>query len=458
MRRYGTWVVVLVVAGAAAVGFVSLSGSPLEVDSAVARYAPLRKFVEERGKTRLPNVYRITMPQTGRILPITLEEGDRVSKGDVVARMDPKDLDLAVREAEARIRRLEAEIVENDDDRLERSSLKQTEHILDSVAQMVEAAQEQTKSSKARNDFFESESERIRRLRERNAASETDLNRAEMDRVESWVNHQKDMLTLRANQAAQSAAKILPILIGQYIEKKELRRDVLEGQLAEAKVQLERETLDKQRGELVSPVSGVILNRNVSNQRVLSAGELLLEIGRLEDLQIEADLLSEDVVNVHVGDRADVVGAVIGDQPVQATVVRIYPRGFTKVSSLGVEQQRVTVVLSVSREDLNRLADEGRQLGSDFRIRLRIYTESKDRALIIPSTALVRDARGQWQVFYIREGSAVLTTVKTGLSNDRDVEILDGLQEGDRVILAPESSLADGQRVVAQQDVDSPKT
>jgi HlyD family secretion protein len=127
-------------------------------------------------------------------------------------------------------------------------------------------------------------------------------------------------------------------------------------------------------------------------------------------------------------------------------VHRIYPAGFTKVSSLGVEQQRVNVIVRFAEGVLEKLREQ-RDLGVDYRVRVRIFTEHKSDALLVPRTALFRGADGGWEVFVVRDRRAKLQPVEVGLMNDERVEIISGLQQGEIVVLAPESSLIDGTRV-----------
>jgi HlyD family secretion protein len=171
-----------------------------------------------------------------------------------------------------------------------------------------------------------------------------------------------------------------------------------------------------------------------------------MKIGELERMEVEADVLSQDVVDVKEGQQAEIYGPAIGREPVPAKVTRIFPAGFTKISSLGVEQQRVKVVLSFDPRYLKRLRAE-RQLGVDFRVGVRIFTANSDDALIVPRSALFRGAAGQWQVFAVRNGRVQLIDVGVGLMNDELVEIADGLAEDEVVVLAPETTLVDGMRV-----------
>jgi HlyD family secretion protein len=151
-------------------------------------------------------------------------------------------------------------------------------------------------------------------------------------------------------------------------------------------------------------------------------------------------------VRVKSGQSVEVHGAAIGQTPARAQVARIYPAGFTKVSSLGVEQQRVKVIMKFTPDDCKRLRDE-HDLGVDYRVRVRIFTAEATGSLAIPRSALFRGANNDWRVFVVRSGRAHLQAVKVGLANDESVEIVDGLTEGEQVILAPETNLTEGQRV-----------
>lgn len=448
MRWLG-WSIVLGLAFAAGLALYTRSTQPVDVDVAVAQKQTLQTYIEERAKTRLPHIYRITMPSAGRILPIDLKEGAKVTKGQVIAQVDPKDLELAVAEAQARVARIEAEIAENEDHRLEQSALRQSNLLLESVEKTVEAAREQTRAGQARYELAETELSRIQRLHEQKAASKEELQRAEVAKVEAWVNYQKDLLSLRSNEAIQKASEIMPIIIQQYMDKKGMRSAVLEKQRAEAVAQLQKVLREQERGAIESPVDGVVLARHVSNARVLPAGELLLEIGRLEELEVEAEILSEDVVHVQEGDEVEIFSPTGNGRPMKGTVRRIYPTGFTKVSSLGVEQQRVLVVIDFNEKSAeNYSALPG--LGPEYRVRVRIITESKENAVVIPRTALIRTSAGGWEVFVVRDGKATRTPVGLGLTNDREAEILSGVQAGDQVVLAPDANLENDQRVNAK--------
>ncbi len=441
------WGIVVVVLAAVLVAVMAMGwshGTPVEV--ARAEMGPIRQFVDERGKTRLPRTYLITMPYNGRIEAIGAVEGTSVKKGEVVARVVPIDLELTVDQAKAVVGRLEASLRENADVALENSALKQAEQFVESMEATVGAAQARMDSGKAGYEYSEKNFNRVQGLFEAKAAAQAEFDRAMLEKVQASVNYRQDQLVYTAMRALQSATNLLPTMVSQYIDRKRLMGAVLEKERAEAEAQLLQAQQAQQRGTMTSPIDGIVLERNSTNERFLAAGTTLLELGRLEDLQVEADVLSVEVVDVDAGAPVEIYGPAIGEPVAQGSVLRIYPAGFTKVSSLGVEQQKVKVVVEFKPEDLARLRKE-RHLGVGYRVRVRIITADKPQALIVPRSALFRGNDGSWQLYAVDDGRVHVRTVQVGIVNDQAVEIASGLKQGELVIVAPESNLSEGQRV-----------
>lgn len=440
-------VILLAVVGLAVSSAAFKSGEP--VQAAQAERTAIREFVDERGKTRLPETHLITMPYAGRIERITLKEGDPVTQGDVVAQVNRADLQQAVSEAQAVVDRYEEAIKENRYTQVEQTAKKQAQQFVTSMQHTVEAAKERVTAGQKRMDYAESFFAHISELFQKEAKSQDDLNRADVARVESQVNYRQDVLVWQSTKAILAATVLMPKLVDDYLGRKRLNELVLQKQKAEAEARLEQVKTREERGRMTSPVDGVVLDRPILNERHLGAGEILLEVGQLEQLEIEADVLSQDVVDVKPGDPVEIYGPAIGAEAgrgVAGQVVRIYPAGFTKVSSLGVEQQRVKVIIRFANGVLNRLREQ-RELGVDYRVRVRIFTERNENAVTVPRSAIFRAPDRGWQAFVIRNGRAKLQPVEVGLLNDERVEIIKGIEENELVILAPESSLEDGDKV-----------
>ncbi|MBN1911691.1 MAG: efflux RND transporter periplasmic adaptor subunit, partial [Pirellulales bacterium] len=341
-----------------------------------------------------------------------------------------------------------ASIAENRVKNIEQTALDQAWQFVKSMKNTVQAALARVEAGEAQVDYAKKHFERVKALAKSSTLSEEDLDRATLDLIKSGVESRQDKLVHAAMVAMEKATNLLPKMIQQQMDNKAFREKVLEKEKAEATARLERIRENQVRGQMTSPVDGVVLERFVQSERFLSAGTNLLEIGRLEDLEVEADVLSLDVVNVKEGDPVLIVGPAVGKKPAHGTVKKIYPAGFTKVSSLGVEQQRVKVIIELNKEDLARLLDE-RHIEVGYRVRVEITTAEKPDALVIPRTALFRGTDNQWQVYAVRGGRTVLQTVQVGLMNDRQAEVTKGLEAGERVIVAPENSLREGQRVAA---------
>lgn len=313
------------------------AGAPVEAAS--AKRGAIREFIDEQAKTRLPETYLITMLFQGRIEAVALSEGMSVKKDEVVARIVPRDLDLAVEEAAAAVQRPDASIKENADVSVEDTAYRQAKQFVLSTLAAVKAALERVRAGRAKYDYAEKDLTRIQQL---------------------------------------AATKARP-----------------------------------------------------------------------QDMEVEADVLTLDVVTAKIGNHVEIYGPAIGKPSARGVVTRIFPAGFTKTSSLGVEQQRVKVIIRFDKNDLNRLLTE-HGLGVGYRVRVRIFTAENPDALIVPRTALFRSANNQWQVYAVRGDRARIQDVEVGLMNDEHVEITKGLKQGDLVILVPESSLTDGTRITAK--------
>lgn len=448
IKKAWFWIALAVIVFGGAGIYAAIVGSRPTVQTSFARRSEIVVFVDERGKTRVPLTFDITMPFAGRIEDVELDVGDRVTKGQLVVQLSPTDLANEVAEAQAAVERLEASIVENDDTRLEQNILAQMLKFVESFGFTVNAAEERANASQLRMNYAETRYGRLQRLMERNATSEDNLDRAKLQFDEAQKTFTQDNFVLSAIRAINSATGLIPRMVEIYIEDKSLSHAVLEKQLQEAKVRLERALLRKGRGSIVSPIDGTVLTRDLHAEQFLAAGTKLMTVGALTELEVEADLLSQEVVDVAIDAKCEIYGPATGrevGEGVRGRVSRVHPAGFSKLSSLGVEQQRVRIIVTLEDEARALLLQEG--VGADFRVRVRVFTDQKADALVVPRTSLFRGPRGGWQLFAVKRGIVRLTNVEVGLMNDELAEIEEGIGEGEEVVLAPESHLDDGTRV-----------
>jgi HlyD family secretion protein len=190
-----------------------------------------------------------------------------------------------------------------------------------------------------------------------------------------------------------------------------------------------------------APVSGRVLRVIQESERVVAAGTPLVEIGDPQNLEIVVELLSVDAVKVREGAIATVEGW--GGAPLAAKVTRVEPAGFTKVSALGIEEQRVRTILKPQNAD-----ESADRLGHEFRVFVKIAVYRSNNALRLPISALFRK-RDRWTVYTVDRGRARSMPVEIGQRNSTFAEVLDGLPEGTQVILHPSDRIVDGVRVVA---------
>ncbi|PQO46320.1 efflux RND transporter periplasmic adaptor subunit [Blastopirellula marina] len=451
-------IVVGVLIAAVLLVFMLQGGGP-QVEVITATQQPIQEYVDEQGKTRLPRIYQISMPFDARVGEITLEEGDHVKAGEVVARIVQEDVEAEYAAAKAAVERLDASIRETGDKTVERTTEQQAEYFVQSMVNTVEAAKTQMTASRSRLEYATTFLGRVQKLISKGAKTEDDLDRAELQKVESETDFQTDALTYQAILSIDAATKLLPSMVEQYIDRKDLSVAVLQQEKAEAEARLRTAKLRLDRSKMTSPVDGIVLTKEQTSEQQAAAGTLLLEIGRMEQLEVEAEILSQDATQIKAGNRAEIYGPSLGRKAghgIPLTVLRVNPAGFTKVSSLGVEQQRVLVVLQFDSQQIRQVLEE-HGLGVEYRVQVRIYTAEKPQALVIPRSAIFRNTTGAWQAFVESGGRLQKRTLKLGLMNDLRVEVISGIEPGEHVLISPESSLSDGDQVhPVEQSQSSP--
>lgn len=448
----GLAIAMIILAG---IGYIVQAGIPVRVVEVAER--SIHEFIDEQGETRLPDIFIVTMPFTGRVAEQPLarfREGTRVEHGELLARLVEADLELAVNRARAGVEQAEAALAENADVRVEQTAIEQARKMVEATGEAVQAVHARIDASQASLGYAQSHLDRTYELRRTGATSEEEWERALTQQAEAAAAYRQDRLVYAAMLGIEAATDFLPAMIEQHIDRSlDKTAEVLRKQRDQAQAALELALLEQQRGVMRSPVDGIVLHQRTRHERLLPAGEILLEIGRLQDLEVEAEVLSSEVVQVREGQPVVIYGPAVGESGVRGTVSRVEPAAFTKLSALGVEQQRVRVVIDIDPDDREYLLQQ-RQIAVGYRVRVRITTAGKERALVAPRSALFRGADGDWRVFVARNGRAREQVVELGLSNDREAEITRGLAAGDQIIDVPDATLEDGTRVTFRQRPD----
>jgi HlyD family secretion protein len=370
---------------------VALWPTTIPVELGAVSRGPLMVTVDEEGMTRVRDRFIVSSPVGGRVLRIELDPGDTVKRGQIVARV-----------------RAEAPPL------LDERTRAEAQAAIDSARAALGRARAEEQRARATLAQLQRELTRIRELAQNRvvAAQELEAREAEAKGAEESVN-----AVVFAVQAATS----------------ELQR---------AQARLAPPTPDA-AGRVVTvtaPADGVVLKRLRESESVVPPGDPLIEIGDPHQLEIVADLLSTDAVRVKRGARA-IIEQWGGDQQLEARVRRIEPSGFTKISALGVEEQRVNVVL-----DFVDPAAAWTALGDAYRVEVRIVIWEAPAVLKVPTSALFREGE-KWAVYTVESGRARRVIVELGHQTAQEAEVLSGLSEDVRVILHPGDTLAGGARV-----------
>ena len=375
---------------------------PLMVDLGQVRREAMIVTVNEEGKTRVRDAYVVSTPVAGRLLRIEVESGDQVEGGkSVIARMlpsSPSALDVRTRE--------------------------QARAAVAAAVAAVRVAQADLNKAKADIDLADLNLKRKQALMKNGVVSQAAVEQAERSwrAAQASVDQAMAGISMRQADLANTRARLISFSDPPF------------GKDAEDAAQSDAIPV-------LAPISGRILRILQRSETTLPAGKPVLEIGDISnDLEIVVELLSTDAVRVSIDDRV-IVDNWGGADPLKGIVTRVDPWGFAKFSALGVEEQRVNVVIKFSDPPNLR-----KSLGHGFRVEARIVIWENADALVVPSSALFRDNL-DWVVFAAEDGVAVLKKIEIGRNNGIQAEVLGGLDAGNIVVLFPGSGITDGSRI-----------
>ena len=356
----------------------------------VARGALEQSFLEE-GKTRLKQRYVVTAPLAGQVRRITLQPGDTVRAGQMLAQIEPVSASLL--DARARSQ-AQAEVAGSE--------------------AALQAARQRISAAESASAVAQKELQRLGTLAASGmvTASVLDQTRAQADSAAAALG------TARADvQMAQQRLTGARALLGD------------EGRGGHGKLV-----------SVTAPADGVVVKRTVESATAVPIGQVLLEIGNPQALEIEVEVLSSDAVRLKPGTRARVLRWG-GEGVLEASVTRVEPGGYTKISALGVEEQRTRIIL-----DFATPPEKWSALGDAYRVEVEFILRQEQDVLQVASNALFRHADG-WAVYRVEDETARRTPVQLGLRSALASQVLGGLQAGQKVIIQPDDRIREGTRV-----------
>ncbi|MGZ5986041.1 MAG: efflux RND transporter periplasmic adaptor subunit, partial [Caulobacteraceae bacterium] len=374
------------VAGAGAIAFL-LAPRPLNVETGAVGRGPVAETVSDQGWARARQSYTVAAPATGRVERLPVEVGDKVvANRTVVARLTPAS--AAFLDPRAR-------------------------------------AQAEAAAAEARSALAAAEANRMR------LDAEAVRARGEAERmaplVPSGVSRQAYDNALAAQQAAAQAVAAADAEIRSRRASLRQAEAALMGPEAEGPGMI----------AVTSPASGVVTRLLQQSERPVAAGSPLVEVGETNGLEAQIEFLSQDAVKIRPGMKAEIYDWG-GARPIPAEVRLVEPQGFTKVSALGVEEQRALVMLQFTGPP-----ESWAGLAPGYRLWGRVFLRQTPSAVVAPLGALVRD-QGGWAVFRLEQGKARLRPIQVGALTDTVAEVLTGLKPGDRLVVYPSDQVRDG--------------
>ncbi len=397
----GRWIkrlgMLVLAGGIGAALYLAMREQPALVDIATVSSGPMTVTIEEEGVTRVRDIYTVSSPIAGHLDRITLDEGDKV-KADttVIASIHPPDPPFI-------------------DERTRTELIAAIEAARSAVALAdVERRRAQSAMSLAQSDYS-----RSLRLAKDNIISQSALEKAknDVDVTEAQVAAAIATIRLRKAELASAEARLQ--------------------QPGDVSLTPDREGCCV---ELTAPVDGIVLKVLARSEQAVMQGTKIAEIGDPRNLEITVDLLSSDATRI-APETPVVITEWGGEKGLQAHVRRIDPAGFTKISALGIEEQRVSAILD--------LAETPETLGHGYRVLAQMAIWSGENVKQVPIGALFRSG-GKWAVFVIEDTKAVTRPVEIGHLNTKNAEILTGLENGDKVILYPSDVIESGTLVEAR--------
>lgn len=454
--------------------------TPIRVDLAKVKRSSLQVTVDGEGKTRIRSRFVVSAPVAGRLGRIKLDEGDQIKQGAIIAQIDRLPLDADVREAKGRLRQWQAERDGVATKRPKPEALFQAQARIRSAAAQQQEAQALVQQALAALEQAKRDRQRSQQLHIDGAISRKELETAQL--LETTRQRQLEAARREVDSVAAevvAAKEARAILIAEQRDPDYLL-DVYNARIASVQAELAKLADDAARAEIYSPIDGYVLRVNQESARYVQAGTPLLEIGNPADLEIVVDLLSTDAVKVKPGAKM-FIEHWGGERTLNAQVKYIEPSAFTKISALGVEEQRVNAIAN--------FVDSPIPLGDGYRVETRIVVWESSDVLVVPLSAIFRcdsqqnssqesiaqnrddlsvsvtggtqgskqfsDHQGSiqrsnfqtWCTFVVENNQAKKRQIMISQRSNLEAIIEQGLREGEIVILHPTEQIQEGKQV-----------
>lgn len=402
------WIVIIMIALLAGIAITGKLSGGTSAEVIKVSKGEIKQYVDDTAQVLSRERQAVYIEGSGKVKEINYDVGDAVKKGDKLLSLDKGDIELQLQDAEAKVQAAKAQ-------------LKGTDMV--NYVNKVDQARALVDQSQVSYDTAGRNYESAKKLFDTQAISKEEFERAQDE--------------YKAAQATLNTAKLQ--LADARKGAPDYLRNSYEAQLEQAVIY--RDTILRNIGkqDVTADMGGVILERLVERNSVIQAGSVAFVIASVENLELEADILTDDVRRIKVGNQVEISGKPMGDGTIMGEIVKIAPSAKNVTSSLGVNQKRVTVTIKL--QDVSKLLKPG------YKLDIKIITEVRDGAIVVPDTS-VFDYKGKSGVLTLNGGNkAVFREVKKGVENGDFIEVLEGLQEGETVLVKPDNNIKEGAKI-----------
>lgn len=391
------------------IGIISFSMGETAVEVTQVSKGEIKQYLEDTADVQNKEKQTVYSEGSGTITRVNFDVGDPVLRGDILLTLDKTDLELQLKDANAKVTQA-------------REQVKGTDY--ENYADRVETAKASVEQAKIAYDTAARDYENNKIL-----YSAGSISKYELDKSEDAYKSSKSVLDSANAQLAEVKRGTPSYQKNTYIS-----------QLEQALIFRDSVIRNINKQVIKAPIDGIVLEKYIDVDSPINAGTPVFLIGDVKRLELEADILADDSSKVKIGDEVEITGKPLGDAVLSGRVSKIAPSARTITSALGVNQKRVPVTI--------RLTNEQSILKPGYTVDIKIITADKKGVLIVPDSS-VFDYKGNTCVLAVVNGKTVIRQVKTGLENDKFIEIINGLKEGDSVLVKPDNTIKEGMRVTA---------
>ena len=388
-------------------GLAKFKTKAISVDFTVTERGSITEYIEENAVVRLETETEVYASAGGKVLAVVAEIGDKINKGDILVKLD------------------ENELVTN----MKRLELQKSAAI--------------TKKDEATRGFSESQ---LHKLEAEERAAKVSLEEAKRMAENYEILYNAGGISKSAYESSLAALKIAEAnydiikntidLALQNISQEKIELFNIEIEDIQNQIDL----LNSKHKELIirAPSEGIITEKDVEVSSIIQPGKRIFQIGNMTEMYLECDILIDDIKDIGIGSEVVIENKDLGLFDIKGTIRKVYPKAFSKVSELGIEQKRIKTEIDFDEPASN--------LKPGYDMNIRIITSVSNNTLLIDEKAIF-EYQGRNYVFLNDNGIAKMVQVETGIESDEKAEVKKGLKEGDMIILSPGENIKDGTKI-----------